>query len=96
MYMLLLLFAMALKDTQQKQTQTQHDRNEWAMYQRMQADQASISDIWRPTAKLMSDYDKARSCYVRFHLYKTPNCDIELTQVEKDLGNVDVAQAEGR
>jgi hypothetical protein len=40
--MLLLLFAMALTDTQR--TQTQHDRNEWAMYQRMQADQALISD----------------------------------------------------
>jgi len=92
--MLLLLFAMALKDAQQ--TQTQHDRNEWAMYQRMQADQESISDIWRPTAKLVSDYQKVRSCYVRFHLYRTPNCDIELTEVEKDLGNLDVAQAEGR
>jgi hypothetical protein len=66
------------------------------MYQRMQADQASISDIWRPTAKLVSDYQKARSCYVRFHLFKTPNCDIELTEFEKDLGNVDVAQADRR
>jgi hypothetical protein len=94
MHMLLLFFAIALKDAQP--TQAQHDRNEWAMYQRMQADQESISKIWRPAAKLVSDYKKVRSCYVNFHLYKTPNCDAELTQVERDLGDVDVAQAEGR
>jgi hypothetical protein len=87
--MLLLFFAIALTDAQQ----AQHDRTEWAMAQRIQADQATMSDIWRPDARLVSDYRQARNCYTKFHLYKVPNCNAELAKVDSDLGNVEVARA---
>jgi hypothetical protein len=85
--MLLLFFAISLTNGQQ----ALHDRTELAMYQRIQADQETISDIWRPDARLVSDYKKAQSCYTKFHLYKVPDCDAQLRQVESDLGNVEVA-----
>jgi hypothetical protein len=88
--MLLLFFAIALTDTQQ----AQHDRIELGIYQRIQADQETISDIWRPDARVMADYKKARTCYTNFHLYRAPDCDAQLRQVESDLGNVEVAKAE--
>jgi hypothetical protein len=89
---MLLLIAMALTDSQQ----AQHDNVERAIYQRIQADRATISDTWRPGRRLLIDYSKAQSCYVKFHLYRAPNCDAVLAQVEIDLGNVETAQAEGR
>jgi hypothetical protein len=87
--MLLLFFAFALTDAQQ----AQHDRIELAMYHRIQADQETISDIWRPDARLMADYKKARTCYTDFHLYRATDCDAQLRKVESDLGNVEVARA---
>ena len=87
--MLLLFFAISLTNGQQ----AQHDRTELAMYQHMQADQETISDIWRPDARLISDFRKAQSCYTKFHLYKVPDCDAQLRQVESDLGNVELAGA---
>jgi hypothetical protein len=90
--MLLLFLALALTDTQQ----AQHDRAEWAMYQRIQADKESISNISRPSARLVSDYRKASDCYARFHLYKAPNCDAELASVDSDLANVDSPRADRR
>jgi hypothetical protein len=87
--MMLLLFAIAFTDTQQ----AQHDHTEWAIYQRLQADQAAISDIWQPNARLVSDYKKARECYINYHLYRVRNCDAQLAQVDSDLGNVEVAKA---
>ena len=90
--MLLLIFAMALTDAQQ----AQHDNTEWAIYQRIKADEAAISEIWHPHAKLLSDQRKAQSCYVKFHLYSAANCDAELAQVDRDLGNVEIAGADGR
>jgi len=86
--MLLLFLAMSLTNTQQ----AQHDRTELAMYQRLQDDQARIADIWRPSAKLVSDLSKARVCYTKFHLYKAPNCETQLSQVDRDLGKVELAQ----
>ena len=74
----LLLFAITLTNARQ----AQHDRTELAMYQRIQADQETISDIWRPDARLMSDYKKARACYTNFHLYRAPDCDTQLRQVK--------------
>lgn len=87
--MLLLFLAMALTDAQQGQ----HDREESKIAHRIQAEQEAISDIWRPNAKLVSDYRRAQSCYSRFHLYKIPNCDAPLAQVETDLGDLETARA---
>jgi hypothetical protein len=86
--MLLLFLAMSLTDPQQ----AQHDRTELAMYQRLQDDQARIADIWRPSARLVKDLSKARACYTKFHLYKAPNCEAELSQMDRDLGEIELAQ----
>src|ERR1700733_4003581 len=88
--MLLLFLSMALNDTQQMQ----HDVTEWKMYQQMRAEEETIADIWRPSAKLLADYRQAKKCYVRFHLYKASSCGAELRKVETDLGNLDVARTE--
>lgn len=90
--MLLLFLAISFTNAQQ----TQHDNTEWAIYRRIKADEATISEIWRPQDKLLSDYGKARSCYVKFHLYKSNSCDAELAQVDRDLSEVEMAQAAGR
>jgi hypothetical protein len=87
--MLLLFFALALTDAQQ----AQHDRTELKMYQRIQADQETISDIWQPDARLLADYKKARACYTNFHLYRVRDCDAQRRRVQSDLGNVEVAKA---
>jgi hypothetical protein len=87
--MLVLFLAIAFTDTQQ----AQHDRTERAMYQRIQADQETISDIWQPNARLVSDYKKARACYTDFHLYRVLNCDAQLAQVDSDLGKVEIVKA---
>jgi hypothetical protein len=42
--MLLLMIAMALTDAQQ----AQHDNTEWAVYQRLKADDDAIAKIWHP------------------------------------------------
>lgn len=86
--MLLLFLAMTLTDTQQ----AKHDATEWAIYQLMQSDEATIADMWRPDAKLLSDYRKLSRCYVQFHLYRTADCNTELTQVDLDLGKAEVAR----
>jgi hypothetical protein len=57
------------------------------MSQRIQADDAVIADMWRPPAKLIADYRKARRCYAQFHLYRIGSRDTELKKVETDLGN---------
>jgi hypothetical protein len=88
--MLLLFLAISLTDSQQ----AQHDRVEFAMYQRLQADQAVIEGIWHPRARLVTDLRKARECYTKFHLYKAPGCDTELSQMEQDLGEVHLAQSQ--
>jgi hypothetical protein len=90
--MLVLFFALAITESQQ----AQHDRTEQAMYQRIRADQERISDVWRPNARLLSDYKKVQACYTKFHLYKVPNCDAELKQVDNDLSNVEVVRPEHR
>jgi hypothetical protein len=85
--MLLLFLAISLTNSQQ----AKHDQTELAMYQRLQADQALIADIWHPSTKLVTDLRKARACYTKFHLYKAPDCDTELFQMDRDLGEVEVA-----
>jgi hypothetical protein len=90
--MLLLFLAMSLTTSQQ----AQHDQTELTMYQRLQADQALIADIWHPSARLLVDLRKARACYTTFHLYKGPNCDTELSQMHRDLGEVELAQGRDR
>ena len=70
--MLLLFLAITLTDAQQ----AKHD-TKWAIYQVMQSDEATIADIWRPSAKLLLDYRKLRKCYVQFHLYRTKECNAE-------------------
>jgi hypothetical protein len=87
--MLLLFMAMTLTKSQQ----ANHDRSEWAMYQRIEADEATIAEIWHPSAKLLSDLRNARNCYTKFHLYKASGCDTVLSQLDRDLGEVELAQA---
>jgi hypothetical protein len=87
--MLLLFLALSLTDSQQ----AQHDRTELAMYQRIEADQSLIAAIWRPSTRLAGDLRRARACYTKFHLYKAPNCDIELSNLDRDLGEVELAQS---
>jgi hypothetical protein len=89
---MLLFIALSLTNKQQKQ----HDFDERMMSRRTQAYDAVIADMWRPRAKLIADYRKARKCYVQFHLYKTANCDPELQQVKTDLGNVEIAHTENQ
>lgn len=84
-----LLCAMALTDSQQ----AHHDTIERAIYERIEADRAAISDIWQPSRRLLADYTKAQTCYVKFHLYRAPKCDTDLAQVERELGKVEMAQA---
>lgn len=83
---------MALTNAQQ----ARHDADEWKIYQRMQSDEATIADIWRPDAKLISDDRKLRKCYVQFHLYRAADCNAELTQVDHDLGEEEVARTKDR
>lgn len=90
--MLFLLLAMALTDTEQ----AQHDAVELAMYNRLQADQNAIADLWRPPASLLSDYRAARRCYVEFHLYKTESCTAQLAAVDRDLGVVAAPELKSR
>ena len=66
--------AMTLTEAQQ----AKHDTNEWAIYQLMQSDEVTIANIWRPNAKLFSDYCKLRKCYLEFHLYRANDCNAEL------------------
>jgi hypothetical protein len=66
------------------------------MYQRLQADQAQIADIWHPSASLIADLRKGRAYYMKFNLYKIPNCDAELSQMDRDLGEVELAQGRER
>jgi len=88
--MLLLFIAMSLTNAQQ----AQHDRTELAMYRRLQDDQARIADIWHPSAKLVTDMRKARACYARFHLYTVANCEVDLSQMDRDIGEVELAQGQ--
>jgi hypothetical protein len=85
--MLLLFLSMALSNAQQ----LKYDVAEWRMHQRVQAGKEAIADIWRPRKNLLADYRKTQRCYVRFHLYKTTSCDVELLHVDGDLGDVDMA-----
>jgi hypothetical protein len=87
--MLLLFLAMALTDAQQ----AQHDREEWRIAHRIKIEQEAILNIWRPNARVISDFRKAQSCYIKFHLYKVPSCEGPLAQVETDLGNLEIARA---
>jgi hypothetical protein len=90
--MLLLFAAMALTDVQQ----AQHDRTEWAIYQRLQTDKEAIADMWRPNNRLLADYRKAHGCYLRFHLYRATDCNPELAAVDLDLGYLQIAQTKSR
>jgi hypothetical protein len=80
--MLLLFLAIALTGAQQ----AKHNTNEWSIYQLMQSGETTIADMWRPNAKLLSDYRRLQKCYVRFYLYRAVDCNAELTQVDLDLG----------
>jgi hypothetical protein len=63
------------------------------IHERVQSDRSAISDIWQPNRRLLADYTKAQTCYVKCHLYRAPNCDTDLAQVERDLEKVEMAQA---
>jgi hypothetical protein len=63
------------------------------IHERVQSDRSAISDIWQLNRRLLADYTKAQTCYVKCHLYRAPNCDTDLAQVERDLEKVEMAQA---
>jgi hypothetical protein len=88
--MMLILFAAVLLTGKQ---QAQHDKAEFVIYQRIQADQVLVDDIWHPNARLVADLRRARTCYTKVHLYKAQNCDNELSQMDRDLGEVELAQS---
>ena len=90
--MLFLFLSIALTDAQQ----LQHDVTEWKMYQRIRADDAAIADMWRPPVAVLTDYRKARDCYVQFHLYRKGDCSAELMKLETDLGDVKTARIQTR
>jgi hypothetical protein len=89
---MLLLLVLTLSNKQQ----ARHDSNEWKMSQELQADEAVIASMWRPPSKLLADYGKAKKCYVQFHLYKAQGCDHEFQEVERELGEVEMARTEER
>lgn len=82
--MIALVLAVALTRVQQQK----HDADEYAMYQRLKADDDAVWEIWRPSPKLLSDQRAARRCYTNFHLQKVPGCDAEFDKVEQDLSRV--------
>jgi hypothetical protein len=82
--MIALVLAAALTQAQQQK----HDADEYAMYQRLQAIDEKVWQIWRPDSKLLSDQRAARRCYTNFHLQKVEGCDAEFDKVEQDLGKV--------
>jgi hypothetical protein len=81
--LLALLFVQA--ETTSLDPQIKHDGIEYALYQRLQADQNAIADIWRPSPKVLSDLRAARRCYTQFHLYKVDGCEAEFAKVDRDL-----------
>jgi hypothetical protein len=90
--MLLLFLAIALTEAQQ----AKHDASEWVMYQQIQADKETIADMWRPNPKLLYDYRRLQRCYVQFHLYRTTDCNNELTEIDLDFGKSEVARTKDR
>jgi hypothetical protein len=34
--------------------------------------------------------------YTKFHLYEVPTCETELSQMDRDVGEVELAQSHGR
>lgn len=75
--MTVFLFALFLSSAQQ----ARHDAAELAMYQKLQAYQRAIDDIWQPNPEVLSAQRTARQCYTDFHLYKVDSCDKELATV---------------
>jgi hypothetical protein len=45
---------------------------------------------------LLADYRKAHTCDVQFHLYRATDCNAELTKVDSDLGDLEIARASSR
>ena len=79
--MIVALLAFFLTSAQQ----SKHDADERAMYQKIQAYQRTIDDIWRPKPSVLSAQRAARRCYTDFHLYRVDNCDQELATVYHEL-----------
>ena len=79
--MLILAFFLALT----AQQQAQHDATELAMFNRLQAQTNAVFEQDHPSRKTVSDYNKVRKCYTKFHLYKTKSCEAQLSQVDRDL-----------
>lgn len=88
--MIPLLLAMLITDPKPltDAKQAKHDQAELAMSVKLHEDQDAVADLWRPSAKLLSDYRAARRCYVQFHLYKVDGCEDEFKKVDDDLSRI--------
>jgi hypothetical protein len=65
--------------------QAQHDLTELRIGNELRVDKDAIELMWRPSRKLVREYEKAYGCYVRFHLYRERDCDPELIKVADRL-----------
>jgi hypothetical protein len=65
--------------------QARHDLTELRIGNELRVDKDAIELMWRPSRKLVQEYEKAYGCYVRFHLYRVRDCDQELVKVSDRL-----------
>lgn len=78
--------------------QAHHDAIERQISAHLERQHDAILDLWpRASHRLLSDFQKARDCYVRFHLQKVASCDTTLSAVDQELGKeLDAADAASR
>lgn len=79
--MIALLLAIALTDSQQ----AIHDDMERKMRAELVSAREVIELWWRPSKRVLRDYDNAEKCYSKFHLYKVKGCDAKLDALHRDL-----------
>ena len=66
--------------------QLEHDAVERQIANEVQQQREAMMDLWpRIDHKLATDFEKARKCYVEFHLWKATDCGAALSQVTRDL-----------
>jgi hypothetical protein len=78
--------------------QAHHDSIERQISTHLERQHDTILDLWpQASHRLLSDFIKARACYVRFHLQKVITCDDALSAVDQDLAKeLDAADAASR
>lgn len=58
---------------------------EWTMQHELFGYRDQIADIWRPSKRLVNDYQAASNCYTKFHLGRVTTCRKQLDKVRADL-----------